>query len=530
MNLKQFTRIVLPYTVIFVIAGAIMATLFWNDPLEWLQQIISVDGYWISLFLYALATIAAIVFAPLSIAVIVPFMAEIMGALPIFITTWISWLIGSVIAYAIARRWGKPLVGRLFSLKRIEKLEERMPKNMDFWVLVLLRIVVPADVLSYAVGLVSKISFPKYFFATALGIIPFTFIFSFGPKALTSGEEALLFAFFAVAGLILAALFIFYFSAYLRPTVWIYTHDGKFHADEVLAIAVLELVLKQQQRRYKVIRTRNQERIEFARKKARAGEEVYLIDIGDAYDPAYHLFDHHQFAGAGERANGIGYASLGLIWQHYGIRLCENNQDIVDEVDQQFIQAIDAEDNGQEIYNLNDLGISPITIQEVIGQYYNYSDKRNNYVQNSRFYDAVEWAKYLLPRIVEQAKYRVEQRRKAGRAYADAADKQMIVLREPIGRDYFSRFEDTRLIISPQGDTDSPTWGVATVPKTDYKFRGRLSFPRKWWGLRGEALEQASGIEGAIFCHRSGDFICIASTQEVAIKMAEETLKQAGMT
>lgn len=527
MNLKQFTRLALPYAVILVLAAAMIGTIVWTDPVDWLQQVLAVDGYWISLSMYALLMIAATVFAPLSIAVIIPFMAEIMGAWPIFITTWASWLLGSVIAYWIARRWGRPLAGRLFSIKRIENLEERMPKNLDFGVLLLLRLVVPADVLSYAVGLVSTISFSKYFMATAIGIIPFSFILSFGPKALTSGDNLLLFIFLVVTGLIVAGLAIFYFSAYLRPKVQIYTHDGKFHTDEVVAVAVLQLVLEQQQRRYEVIRTRVPERIEYAREKARAGEDVYVIDVGDAYDPAYNLYDHHQRAGAGKRENGVGYASLGLVWQKYGIRLCENNQDIVDEVDVQFAQAIDADDINQELYTLTDLHIEPITIQTIIESYYNYPDKYDDLQQSGRFYDAVEWIKHLMPRIIEHAKNRVKKKELAGQVYADAENKEIIITAEPIGREYFSRFDDTKLLISPRGEGENQTWGIATVPVLDQQSQGRVSFPKSWHGLRDEELENASGITGATFCHRSGDFICVADTQKAAIEMAEATLAQA---
>ena len=525
MNLKQFTRISLPYAVIFVLLGAMAATLLWSDPIAWLQQVLAINGYWLSLSIYGVVMMAAIVLAPLSIAVIIPFMAEIFGAFPIFMVTWFSWFVGSIIAFVITRRFGRPIAGRLFSLKRLERLERRLPKNMDFWVLLLLRLFIPADVLSYAVGLLSKISFRKYVSATAIGIIPFAFILSFGPEALTSGNTMLLFMFFAVSGLIGVGLVIFYFSDLLRPKVWIYTHDGKFHADEVTAIAVLELILEQQQRRYEVIRTRDVERITFAKEKAKAGEEVYIIDVGDEYDSEHHLFDHHQQSGAGARENGIEYASLGLVWKEYGIRLCENNAEVVDEVDKQFIQAIDASDNAREIYTLNDLQLAPITTHTIIESYYNYHDKWDELMQNSRFYDAVKWMKDILPYVIGKAANQVELRKEAGKVYAEADNKELIISEQQIGRQYFTRFEDALLIVSPRRNDPEGAWAIVAVPQAQHQLRGRISFPQEWWGLRGEDLQQVSGIEGADFCHRSGDFLCVASNKEAAIKMAEQTLK-----
>jgi len=44
---------------------------------------------------------------------------------------------------------------------------------------VFLRVGVPVDVLSYGLGLFSKMPLKDYFFATLLGVSPFAFVFSF---------------------------------------------------------------------------------------------------------------------------------------------------------------------------------------------------------------------------------------------------------------------------------------------------------------------------------------------------------------
>ena len=40
--------------------------------------------------------------------------------------------------------------------------------------------------------------------------------------------------------------------------------------------------------------------------------------MGGRSDPATGDFDHHQKGGAGERENGIRYASFGLVWREHG--------------------------------------------------------------------------------------------------------------------------------------------------------------------------------------------------------------------
>ena len=59
---------------------------------------------------------------------------------------------------------------------------------MEFMSVVLLRMVLPVDVLSYALGFFSDISLWRYTTATIIGIAPFAFIFAYAGDALTSGK------------------------------------------------------------------------------------------------------------------------------------------------------------------------------------------------------------------------------------------------------------------------------------------------------------------------------------------------------
>jgi len=51
-------------------------------------------------------------------------------------------------------------------------------KNL-FWTVALLRIIVPVDILSYAIGLFSEMNSTPFFFATLIGVTPFAFIFAY---------------------------------------------------------------------------------------------------------------------------------------------------------------------------------------------------------------------------------------------------------------------------------------------------------------------------------------------------------------
>src|SRR3989344_4225767 len=103
---------------------------------------------------------------------------------------------------------------------------------------------------------------------------------------------------------------------FLKPKTVVVTHDGSFHADELFACATLSIWAEKEGRRIKIIRTRNQEIIEKA---------DIVVDVGMQYDPSKNRFDHHQKGGAGRRAESpeISYASFGLVWKHYGEKICD---------------------------------------------------------------------------------------------------------------------------------------------------------------------------------------------------------------
>ena len=111
------------------------------------------------------------------------------------------------------------------------------------------------------------------------------------------------------------------------------THNGNFHADDVFSIAVLKHVYPS----FNLVRTRD---------KALMDSADIVIDVGGQYDPDAGRFDHHQRGGAGERENGIPYSSFGLVWQKYGLALCDNNQAVADRVDAGLVSTIDAIDCG----------------------------------------------------------------------------------------------------------------------------------------------------------------------------------------
>jgi len=129
--------------------------------------------------IYVLLKITATVFAPVSA---LPFIVVAVGLwgfwMAVFLTV-LGWTLGGVIAFVLARKFGVPIIKRLIPLEDVYKFEEKISIGNNFWSVVFLRMVVPVDVLSYGLGLFSKIDFWKYTLATGVGVIPFAVAFAY---------------------------------------------------------------------------------------------------------------------------------------------------------------------------------------------------------------------------------------------------------------------------------------------------------------------------------------------------------------
>lgn len=144
----------------------------------------------------------------------------------------------------------------------------------------------------------------------------------------------------------------------------IITHDGRFHADEVLAIAIMSIVepAVKKDTLFYVVRTRDQKIINDTRAAAKASSDCcLLIDIGLEYNPSALQFDHHQ-AGCkevfNERSN-TQLSSAGMIYKEYGrqaiAQIAKEISSVISDATLaeiyeaiyfQFVHEFDAHDNG----------------------------------------------------------------------------------------------------------------------------------------------------------------------------------------
>ncbi|MDQ6995256.1 MAG: MYG1 family protein [Mariprofundaceae bacterium] len=280
------------------------------------------------------------------------------------------------------------------------------------------------------------------------------------------------------------------------------THNGNFHADDVFSIAALRLINPS----FKVIRTRDLELI---------AKADIALDVGGEYDPDKNRFDHHQRGGAGERENGIPYSSFGLIWQKYGLEICQGNQDLAHAVDKGLVSNIDAVDCGHVE------GVSTgISLSQTIGMFNPTWQEENNF--DACFDEAVEFASRILTRFIAAASGGINAKAIVAKAIDDAEDPRVIVLEKyiPWKRTVHALSEAALYVVYP---SQTGQWRIQTVPVEMGSFENRKALPKAWAGLSGQELQAVTGIDDAMFCH-NGLFIAGAESFESTMKMASMAL------
>lgn len=305
------------------------------------------------------------------------------------------------------------------------------------------------------------------------------------------------------------------------------THNAEFHADDVIAAAVLLGLFPEAN----IVRTRN--------RKVLAETDV-VFDVGGEYDPNRGRYDHHQREGAGARKNGVPYAAAGLIWEHFGrdylrriFGVEEKHLDgLWQTVDYCLMQGIDAIDNGKvdssatlkskrgadQQVNIALMSLSGVisTLNGVV-ELQDLSDE----AQLERFRQAADLARTLLDQTIRQAMLVT-----LWESRVDEADRgeEILVLdyASPDVRCPWTQFvydrKHIRFVVFPC--PSGGEWRIKAVNVRPGSFEVRKSLPEAWGGKNGTDLDAVTGVEGAVFCHR-GLWIGGAKTKDAVLKMAE---------
>ncbi len=273
------------------------------------------------------------------------------------------------------------------------------------------------------------------------------------------------------------------------------THSGKFHADDVLAWALLRQ-FHPQSSTLSLIRTRDTTTIESA---------DIVFDVGGIYDPARGRFDHHQ----NEYTGPLSSAGMVLLWLFESKWIEPKLRQWLDD---SIVSYVDDVDNGRVeerpsvpcFSRMVDLFNAPAnTLEEFDQQFQIASNMALGMVQGL------------------QSKYNKEQAATQTVLHAMNGHREFNNLME------FSEYLSWKGTYYANGGAEHPTefvlypsmhetCQVSAIPPTIDSFDQKRSFPQEWAGLRDEELTAVTGVP-SIFCHKNR-FIAVFETRDAAIE------------
>jgi len=179
-------------------------------PIEWdkITIVLAKMPVYESAFFYVLLLIISCIIAPLNTLIIIPFAASVFGWFPAALLSITGWVIGALIAFIIARYLGGVLNSNF--LEKIKEKTKDVPEMSTFWGLVLLRIIIPIDLLSYAVGFFTNMKVVPYTIATLIGVTPFAFIFTYAAAAAFDRQYMTLLISAGIGVIFFVFIFLFY--------------------------------------------------------------------------------------------------------------------------------------------------------------------------------------------------------------------------------------------------------------------------------------------------------------------------------
>ncbi|WAH35416.1 MYG1 family protein [Alicyclobacillus dauci] len=285
------------------------------------------------------------------------------------------------------------------------------------------------------------------------------------------------------------------------------THHGKFHADEVFAVAML----KQLYPDARIVRSREPEVL---------SQCDIIVDVGRGE------YDHHTTDKV-FRENGLPYASAGLVWRDFGTKVVrhlgcneENSDSLTDIIDEKLIQAIDAIDNGIDLEK--DARIKGVS--ELVGGF--NPPWNSDADENFAFQDAVSFATQILVNQIKSEIGRIEATAVVKEAYEHRSDKALLVL------DTFCPWTDTLFELDVNSEVlyvifpdRSGEYRLQVVPKSLGSFEARKPLPESWAGTEGDELNALTGADDAVFCHPAR-FIAGAKSLTTILHMAKLALNE----
>lgn len=173
--MKTKTKEIIEISII--IALFIFFSYLVQENLNFFEGLMINDIFGIIIFIFI--EVSSIVIAPVTTLPLISVASNLWGWLLTGIISVFAWTLGSWIAFIIGRKYGVKIIKKFVSLEGVYKIEKKIPHKHLFWSVVLLRLIIPIDILSYALGIFTKIKTRTYLLATIVGTTPFAFVWAY---------------------------------------------------------------------------------------------------------------------------------------------------------------------------------------------------------------------------------------------------------------------------------------------------------------------------------------------------------------
>ncbi|MBK8980182.1 MAG: MYG1 family protein [Planctomycetes bacterium] len=279
----------------------------------------------------------------------------------------------------------------------------------------------------------------------------------------------------------------------LQMGLTIGTHSGSFHADDVLAVALVRVFVDAAAR---IVRSRDLD--ELARCDV-------VVDVGGRFDAEARRFDHHQ----ADYDGPLSSAGMVLAWLE---RDGDVSAELAARLRFELVDYVDDVDNGRR---QPDPRVP--CLPSIVGSLTNDPGDGSDF--DARFEIAVAFVAHYVRGI----RAGVEQTSRAAHAVRTAMDDARAAGRRTL---FLHDYLPWKAAYFEHGGAQHPTdfvlfpaegsWRIYAIPPAPGSFAQKLPLPAAWAGLTDSDLEAVTGVAGARFCHKNR-FVAVFATRDGAL-------------
>jgi uncharacterized membrane protein YdjX (TVP38/TMEM64 family) len=170
-EVRRRETILLSVFIVLFIGTTVLCKLY-ADPIRYAIGYRGILG----ITAYQLLIVMAELVVPAGSLPLLPIAVLLWGKYLSAVLTVTGWIICSMVAFGMGRRYGRILVGRFIDTEEMNRIGRTIPHGRLFFTTVLFRLVFPVGIVSYALGIFTSIGWLPYLAATALGSAPFAFL------------------------------------------------------------------------------------------------------------------------------------------------------------------------------------------------------------------------------------------------------------------------------------------------------------------------------------------------------------------